>query len=95
MYLTNAQRALFLLGMVLAFAFLPLIGGLHHHDHGDEAGELCWFCAATSAASLPMGISLVALALAGPAFDLQGLSVPSRFPWMARHRRGPPSFSQA
>ena len=95
MKLSQAQRALLLLGMVLAIALLPLVGGLHHHDHGDAAGEMCWFCTTANAALLPVGVLLVASALGWARLLPADLSAPVRFLWMARYRRGPPSFSLA
>lgn len=95
MSLNQTQRALLLLGMALAIALLPLVGGLHHHDHDDGASEVCWYCMTASASTLPLGISLVALAVAWAPFRDAGLSAPAHFLWMSRHRRGPPSISLA
>jgi len=95
MSLNQTQRTLLLLGMVLAIALLPLVGGLHHHDHEDGASEVCWFCTTATSAVLPVGAPFVVLALAWALFPAADLSAPVRFPWMARHRRGPPSISLA
>lgn len=95
MMLKPTQRTLLLLGMVLAIAFLPLVGGLHHHDHDDATGEVCWFCITANAALTPLAVALVSLTLGWAPIILAELSAPSRFSWMTRYRRGPPSFSQA
>lgn len=95
MNLSQTQRALLLLGMVLAFALLPLMGGLHHHDHDDGAGEVCWFCTTAASALLPVSTPLLALLLAWAPLAVADVSAPSRFPWTARNRRGPPSISLA
>ena len=95
MKLNQAQRAFLLLGMVLAIAFLPLVGGLHHHDHDEATGEMCWFCTTANAALAPLAVALVTLALGWAPFLVAEWSLPSRFPWTARYRRGPPSVSQA
>jgi hypothetical protein len=95
MNLSQTQRALFLLGMVLAIALLPLVGGLHHHDHGDGASEMCWFCTTATSAVLPVSATQIALAVAWAPFFAADVSAPSRFPWMAQYRRGPPSLSLA
>jgi hypothetical protein len=95
MILSPTQRALLSLGMVFAIALFPLVGGLHHHDHDDGASERCWFCTTATAAVLSAGAPILAMVAAWASIPTNVVTAPSRFPWMARHRRGPPYVSLA
>lgn len=94
MKLSPTQRSFLFLGMVLAIALLPLVGGLHHHDQGEARGT-CWFCTTASASTLPLLVQVIAVVAVRLPLPVLRLSAPCRFVCMGWHRRGPPPFSLA
>jgi uncharacterized membrane protein len=94
MKLSPTQRSFLFLGMVLAMALLPLVGGLHHHDPGEARGT-CWFCTTASASTFPLLVLIIAVVAVRVPLPLLRLSAPCRFVCVGWHRRGPPPFSLA
>lgn len=91
MILSLNQRAWLLLGLATLLILVPIIGGLHHHDHGDDEGGVCWFCVAASAVATlsAMAVLFFIPRVASLFFPVGSRAVAWRLK-SSHHRRGPP-----